>query len=122
MCSTGKPLSQEPSNTVEPCTMGEEGSSEVQGAGGKESDWECIRERGEGSGRGMEESGDGGVWLGKEEDGGCSSGEGMVGSGFADELMEGPVERIRLSRKQKREARRAFGLERGKDKVASKLP
>ena len=26
------------SNTVEPCTMGEEGSSEVQGAGGKESD------------------------------------------------------------------------------------
>ena len=82
--------------------MGEEWSSEVQGAGGKESDWECIRERGEGSGRGMEESGDGGVWLGKEEDGGCSSGEGMVGSGFADELMEGPVERIRLSRKQKR--------------------
>ena len=70
----------------------------------------------------MEESGGGGVWLGKEEDGGCSSGEGMVGSGFADELMEGPVEKIRLSRKQKREARRAFGLERAKDKVASKLP
>ena len=99
-----KPLSQNPSNRVEPCTMGEEGSSEVQGAGGKESDQECIRERGEGSDRGMEESGNGGVWLGEEdEDGGCSSGEVMVGSGFADELMEGPVERIRLSRKQKRE-------------------
>ena len=74
--------------------MEEEGSSEVQGAGGKESDWECIRERGEGSGRGMEKSGDGGVWLGKEEDGGCSSGEGMVGSGYADELMESPVREL----------------------------
>ena len=49
------------SNTVEHCTMREEGSSEVQGAGGKQSDRECVRESGEGSGRDMEESGDGGV-------------------------------------------------------------
>jgi len=41
-------------------------------------------------------------------------------SRFADDLLQRPVQRVKMTRKQKREQRKSYGLERAKDQPRSK--
>ena len=77
-------------------------------------------EQGEEEGLGDEEAGDGGCAEDEEdrESGGVEDGDEreVVGEKFPDELFQQPRERVRRTRKEKREKRRGVGLERAKDR------